>query len=164
MQGRKHIRLREFDYSSVNAYFITICVFNHRCVFGEIRNGIMGLSDLGNHAAFCMQEIPQRRPHVLLDEFIVMPNHVHCILDIKTGDISLERCNQFSKSIAGSVSIMINQFKGAVTTWAKKNGYDDFCWQGKFHDHVIRDDKEYRLIKNYIINNPGNWAKDKFFL
>jgi REP element-mobilizing transposase RayT len=82
MRKRKHIRLAGFDYSSPNAYFITICAKDFLLLFGEIRNGIMGFSDIGNIAAFYMQNIPALRTNILLNEFIIMPNHLHCILII----------------------------------------------------------------------------------
>ena len=128
MPTRKHMRLGNFDYSSANAYFITICVKNFECRFGEIRNGIVGLSDAGNTAACYLQEIPEKRVNVILDEFIVMPNHAHCILEIQHRQFLPENRNQFAKPVANSVSIIINQYKGAVKKWCNKNGLNDFNW------------------------------------
>lgn len=160
MQKRKHIRLRNFDYSSANAYFITICVKNFECHFGEIKNGIMGFSEIGNVAACSLQEITERRSSTILDEFIIMPNHVHCIIEIKN-NFSSDNPNKYGRPVKGSVSVMINQYKGSVKKWCNQNGHECFQWQGRFYDHVIRDNKEYCAIKNYIINNPANWNKDK---
>ncbi len=123
MKKRKHIRLYDFDYSSANAYFITICV-----------------KDLTH----------------ILDEAIVMPNHVHCILKI-INDTNIEtKTGQYGKAVAGSVSVIINQYKGAVTKWCMENGYKEFEWQSRFYDHVIRDQKSYERIKDYIATNPAN--------
>jgi putative transposase len=58
--------------------------------------------------------------------------------------------------------MIINSAKGATTKWCKANNHPEFDWQDRFHDHVIRNEREYWAIKNYIINNPRNWAKDKF--
>jgi putative transposase len=160
MRGRKYIRLRDFDYSSANAYFITICTENFYCYFGEIRNGIMGYSEIGNVASCYLEAIPPIRRNVVLDEFIVMPNHVHCIIEIKGESFSLENRNRYSKPVSGSVSVIINQYKGSVKKWCNENGFTDFEWQGRFYDHVIRDNEEYWAIKNYIISNPSNWSKD----
>lgn len=161
MPTRKHIRLRGFDYSSANAYFITICVKGFVCRFGDVRNNIMRYSEIGNTAVCYLQEIPEKRNNVILDEFIVMPNYVHCILEIKDKCFSWENANQYAKPVAGSVSVIINQYKGAVKKWCNGNGFNDFEWQGRFHDHVIRNNEEYWAIKNYIINNPANWYQDK---
>jgi putative transposase len=161
MPARKHIRLRDFDYSSANGYFITVCVKNFNCHFGEVKNGIMRLSDIGNIAAYYLQSIPQIRKDTVLDEFIVMPNHLHCIIELRHRSFLSENVNQFARPVAGSVSMIINQYKGAVKKWCNENGFGDFNWQGKFYDHVIRDNKEYWAIKNYIINNPANWRRDQ---
>jgi putative transposase len=161
MPTRKHIRLRDFDYSSGNAYFITVCVKGFDYRFGEIRNGIMGLSDIGNIAACYLQNIPLFRTDAVLDEFIIMPDHLHCIIELKHRAFSSENFNRYGKPVADSVSMIINQYKGAVKKWCNRNGFCDFEWQGKFYDHVIRDNKEYWAIKNYIINNPSKWDRDR---
>ncbi|MDE5422916.1 hypothetical protein L3073_11910 [Ancylomarina sp. DW003] len=74
----------------------------------------------------------------------------------------LEKTNQFGKTIAGSLSAIIGQFKSSLTRWSRKNGYDNFAWQDRFHDHIIRNDGAFQRISNYIKNNPANWQKDKF--
>ncbi|MRT91728.1 transposase [Ancylomarina sp. 16SWW S1-10-2] len=92
------------------------------------------------------------------------------------GEINLERSkyhtdttcrvptkkNQFGKTIAGSLSAILGQFKSTLTRWSRKNGHENFAWQGRFHDRIIRDDRAFQNISNYIKNNPGNWDKDKF--
>lgn len=161
LQQRKHIRLHNFDYSSPNAYFITVCVKYFQPLLGGIRNGICGLSEIGCEAAVNLQTIPEHYPHASLDEFIIMPNHLHCILFIHhchhahTG-------NDFGKTVAGSVSTIISHVKGAVTKWCRESK-TYFQWQPRFYDHVIRNEKEYWAIKNYIINNPRNWKDDRFY-
>jgi len=165
MRERKHIRLIGFDYSSPNAYFITICVKDFLPLFGEIRNGIMGFSEIGNIAALYMQNIPELRSNILLDEVIIMPNHLHCILIIienKEADIKKQKVAKFGQPVEGSISVIINQYKGAVKKWCSNNGFENFEWQRKFYDHIIRDEKSYVTIKNYTINNPANWPHDKF--
>lgn len=157
---RKHIRLRDFDYSSANAYFITVCVKYFEPLLGSVRNGVCGLSEIGNDVALRLQNIPLLNENVVLDEFIVMPNHFHLILIIqKHSGPFVGNC--FQKPLPGSVSTMINAAKGATTKWCIKNDLY-FDWQDKFHDHVIRNEQEYRAIKNYIFNNPRNWKDDRF--
>lgn len=157
---RKHIRLREFDYSSPNAYFITVCVKNFDPLLGTVKNGICGLSEIGCDVALRLQNIPVIHPKIILDEFIVMPNHFHAILIITKHDGNYIG-NRFQKPRSGSVSMLINSAKGATAKWCHQNNYR-FEWQPKFYDHVIRNEQEYWAIKNYIINNPSNWQTDKF--
>lgn len=159
---RKYIRLRDFDYSSANAYFITVCVDYFERLLGTIRNGICGLSEIGAEAAVRLQKIPELYPDVILDEFIVMPNHLHAliIIDRHSGH---HQSNTFGKPVAESVSLHINHFKGAVKKWCNANGHAGFDWQAKFYDRVIRNEQEYWLTKNYILNNPQNWANDRFY-
>ena len=111
---RKQIRLRNFDYASVNAYFITIRVKGGHHHLGEVRNGIMGFSEIGNIAALFLQEIPILHPYVRMDKFMVMPNHVHCILEIISKLTLTDYKNAYGKPVPGSVSVLINQYKGAV--------------------------------------------------
>jgi len=117
MPPRKHIRLRNFDYSSANAYFITICVKNFDCHLGQIRNGIVVLSEIGNVAACHLQNIPDINSDAILDEFIVMPNHLHCIIELTGKTFSIENSNRYAKLVGGSISVIMNQYKGSV-----KNG------------------------------------------
>ena len=158
-QNQKHIRLQNFDYSSPNSYFITITTKNRIKHFGEIRNGIMGLSEIGNTAAYYLQRIPELRPQVELDEFIVMPDHIHCILELANQRSPNKMRNQFGRPIVNSVSMIINRYKGAVKKWCDDNNFCFFEWQERFHDHVIRNAEDYWSIKKYIINNPRTWWK-----
>lgn len=158
---RKHIRLREFDYSSPNAYFITVCVKKFEPALGWVKNGICRLSEIGNEIALNLQNISEHYPYGLMDEFIVMPKHFHCIIIITKAN-HVYTGNSFSKTVAGSVSTMIGHTKGNVTKWCKENRLN-FQWQPRFYDHVSRNNEEYWAIKNYIINNPKNWKTDRFY-
>jgi REP element-mobilizing transposase RayT len=159
---RKHIRLRDFDYSSANGYFVTVCVKNREPLLGTVKNGICGLSEIGNNVALRLQHIPMVNANTVLDEFIVMPNHFHAIIVIDQ-HFSEYIGNQFRKPRKHSVLMMINSAKGATIKWCRANSYS-FAWQDKFHDHVIRNEQEYWMIKNYITNNPRNWQQDRFYL
>ena len=186
MKARKHIRLRNFDYSSQAWYFITICTKNRRQTLGEIEDGKMHLSAIGEQANLYWNEIPKHFPHIELGEFIIMPDHIHGIIGIINKPNSKERTrhgitqlkekpnvrthvvsqleqisnniapqtNQFGKTIAGSLSAIIGQFKSTLTRWSRKNGHEYFAWQGRFHDHIIRNDGAFQRISDYIKNNP----------
>lgn len=162
MHQRKHIRLRGFDYRSVDSYFITICVKNFDYVFGEVRSGIMRLSELGNQAALNIQQIPILRDKIVVDEFVVMPNHVHLILTILKESNEPYHEPAFAKPMANSVSIIINRYKGSVKGWANENGYTHFEWQPRFYDHIIRNQESYEKIAQYIRDNPRRWDEDRY--
>lgn len=123
----------------------------------------MRLSDIGNTACVFLQEIPVIRNNISLDEFMIMPNHIHCILDIKRNETGLHRPNQFAKPVSGSISVIVNQYKGAVKKWCNANGHEYFEWQARFYDHVIRCGESYHNIRNYIATNPHNWKTDRFY-
>ncbi len=118
-------------------------------------------------------------PFIFLGEFVVMPNHVHGILGIEKAVLSLnhvDACidateaaagyNQLMASLspkAGSVSRIIGSFKSACTNKIRTMGISDFAWQPRFHDHIIRNQKELEKIEDYIRSNPQKWAEDKFY-
>ena len=143
---RRQHRLKNYDYSTPNAYFLTICTAGHRSLFWR-KDQKAALSPYGIIAAQAIQEIPQHYPHITVDTYAVMPNHVHLLLQIHAEG---QNCV--------SISRVIQQFKGAVS---KRIG---FCvWQKLFHDHVIRSERDYQQIWLYIQSNPDNWEKDCFY-
>lgn len=143
---RRQHRLKNYDYSTPNAYFLTICTAGHRSLFWH-KDQKAALSPYGIIAAQAIQEIPQHYPNITVDTYAVMPNHVHLLLQIHAEG---QNCV--------SISRVIQQFKGAVS---KRIG---FCvWQKLFHDHVIRNERDYQQIWLYIQSNPDNWEKDCFY-
>jgi REP element-mobilizing transposase RayT len=179
-------RLKGYDYRRKGLYFITICTDEMICYFGEICNKKMILNETGKIAHNYWQEIPQHFPNCQVDVFIIMPNHVHGILMLNNntnrGSGAVETLhatsqngqqkqnenqkdkNEIMSNISpkpGSISTIIRSYKSAVTKNARSI-QSDFSWQTRFHDHLIRDDKEYQKIANYIVENPLNWQKDKF--
>ncbi len=82
---RRSIRLKDYDYSQRGLYFITICTQNRLCLFGEIVGGNMVLNEPGEIVQECLCAIPNHFPHAKLDQFVVMPNHIHCIIEITVG-------------------------------------------------------------------------------
>ncbi len=164
MQKRKHIRLRNYDYSSCGLYFITIAIRNKKCLFGKIENVEMQYTELGKIALLNWQEIPNHYKQIKLHDYVVMPNHIHGILEILPQENEKEKeCNAFSKTVKGSISSIIGKYKASVTRWCNKNGYSHFKWQERFYDHVIQNEKSYDFISDYIITNPQNWKKDIFY-
>ncbi len=152
---RKPNRIPDFDYSQNYSYFITICTENRRCVFGTIFNGGQGqapqirLSEAGEIANRSIQEIPCHYPSVHIENYVVMPNHIHLLL----------RLENAAGERAVSVSKVIQQFKGYVT---KQIGCS--VWQKLYYDHVIRDADDFAVKWRYIENNPYRWLEDKYYV
>lgn len=181
-------RLSNWDYSGNSAYFITICTANRKHYLGTIIDTKMQLSPIGEFACKCWKEIPNHFPHFYLDEFVVMPNHVHGIvmiekpyidnnslprivgtrhaLSLRKTDINepeeKPRQPRYQNQGKNTISSIVGSFKSAVTKYSNENKLR-FGWQTRFHDHIIRNADEFISIRNYIINNPGNWNNDKFY-
>jgi len=179
-------RAQWWDYGNNGSYFITICTRNREHFFGEISNDEMQLSQSGKIARKCYVEIQEQFPYVLLDEFVVMPNHVHGIIIIDkpitpninnaavVGTPLMASLQQPTDPInpvggfAGTKNPMLNEnlsrvlrwFKGRVSFECRKIN-PTFGWQSRFHDHIIRNEEEYHRIRKYIKTNPQNWKIDK---
>jgi len=126
----------------------------------------MQLSPIGKIAETEWIKTIELRPDMNLElgEFVVMPNHFHGIMIIHENQYNStfnSQRNQFGRQSKNLVSI-IRGYKSAVTTYARKNNIP-FDWQPRFHDHIIRSTDEYYRISNYIVNNPAEWQKDRFF-
>ena len=144
-------RLKGYDYSSPGAYFITIVTKNRKCYFGHIENDEMILNEFGNIVNNYWKQIPNHFSYVILDEYIVMPNHVH-------GIIILDEFKTLKKR--QPLGVIINQFKRICTITIRLVEIN-FGWQPRFHDHIIRDENELNRIRQYIIDNPKNWKSDE---
>jgi putative transposase len=160
-------RLPHWGYSSDGWYFVTICTKNRTEYFGDVRDYIMKLSDIRRIAAKFWNEIPKHFPFVLLDEWIVMPNHLHGIViidkpPVETRDLaSLQWVeNKFGPLKKQSLQSIIHGFKSSVTRWCNKTG-QNFAWQPRFYDHIIRDQKSLNEIRQYIYDNPEKWQLDR---
>ena len=168
----KSSRRPDWDYGTEASYFITICTQNHSCYFGDIVNGQMALSEMGLIVHDEWLKTPMIRPdmHILLDAFVIMPDHFHAIITIghNTTDIRDamhrvsnivpdNRCNKFGPQSKNLASV-IRGFKSAVTTRIKKQIPECmFCWQRLYHERRISDELHIHLIRQYIIDNPTKW-------
>lgn len=171
---RRSIRLKEYDYSQSGAYFITISTHHHEPLFGQIGNGIIYLNHAGNIVKKCWMDIPIHFPHSKIDQFVIMPNHVHGIIIIEWPDIvgannysplrnvhiSHRQHNGTSKTI-GSI---VRGFKIGVTKWFHKNTDIHIPWQRNYYEHIICNENELNRIRQYIINNPVNWESNEDFI
>jgi putative transposase len=161
---RRSIRLKGFDYSRSAVYFVTICVQNRECLFGTISQNQLLLNDAGTMVSAEWLALPARFPSVLLDEFIVMPNHFHGIIYISPDSIADADCKPFDNPKLGKI---IGAFKSIVNnnyiTGVKTNDWEPFnqrLWQRNYFEHIVRDDSGLQKIQEYIQNNPFTWEID----
>jgi len=182
-KNRKLNRLKEYNYSEDGWYFITICVKNREHFLGNIENGEMRLSNIGETVRKCWLEIPVHFPDVKLDEFIIMPNHIHGISIIENPTDPVGNNNYCSHQYrnknfcslrwqtkwARSLSSVVRGFKIGVKKWCGENDYvlnknlcsAHFAWQKSYYDHIIRGEKSLDKIRNYIYYNPAKWEIDR---
>ena len=159
---RRSLRLQGYDYSRSGSYFITLCTYKRQPVFGKISNGIMQHSPLGEVAAECWQAIPAHYPDVELDAWIIMPDHIHGIIHIRTQPTtprSPRRIHQYQQTIPRSVGCIVRGFKIGVTKWARHNTPIYRLWHHNFHERIIRNDTALHRIQRYIINNPRAYER-----
>lgn len=182
---RKSIRLKGYDYSKAGLYFITICVQNRKCLFGEIIEGEMILNDPGKMVYNEWIKIAERFTNIHLHEFIVMPNHFHAIMEIVGATLVVAQNTVDQNGIDDletgqpqgiapttkpkTVGDIAGGFQSIVTVeyirGVKQLGWQPFngkLWQRNYYEHIIRNELSYHRISNYIINNPKNWKDDKF--
>ena len=173
---RRSIRLKGYDYSQAGLYFITICVQDHVCLFGDIVNDEMVLNTEGIIVEECWMAIPEHFPNVVLHEHVVMQNHVHGIVELQRDNgaenilplreniLNQQQAkrNEFQKMIPRSIGSIVKGFKIGVTK-RTKDVFQISIWQRNYYESIIRNDESYEKISNYIINNPKNWKDDKFY-
>lgn len=194
MKNRKRNRMKGFDYSSNNLYFITNCVKNNLCCFGNVisdatvgtgrdlsvhhsknhhsenhhsenhqsqinpfGNVVMELNSFGLIVKNQIEWLENQYSYISIPNYVIMPNHFHLILEIDSSKVNTNEIKIKSLS-----SVM-----GALKTTSSKQirdfGFIDFAWHRSFHDHIIRNEKEYDLISNYIDRNPQKWFEDRFY-
>lgn len=160
---RKPTRLKQYDYSQNGYYFITICTKNKENILSSIvGDGVtdaeIKLSALGEIVSRELKNISSYYGNIKIEKYVIMPNHIHLIIQIT------ERINPFPTK-AFDISNVVGKFKAGVT---RKVGNafmhsDKTIWQRSFHDHIIRDEKDYLKIWNYIDTNPQRWQDDCFY-
>jgi REP element-mobilizing transposase RayT len=172
---RKSIRLKYYDYSMPGEYFVTICTDDHVCAFGENVENIMRLSQTGKIVKQCWEEIPLHLSNVELDEYAIMPNHIHGILILRERTVGAEYTTvgaeyiqplpqkTFQHVIPNSIPSIVRSFKAAVTRSCRKKNYQDFCWQRNYYEHIIRNEKELNNIRDYIAGNVLQWTAEHIY-
>ena len=181
-------RLQSWDYRRPAAYFVTICTRNKLCCLGEVVEGEVALSSIGRIVVEEWQKTPCLRANITLDEWQVMPNHLHGIVIIKDvatarravsgRDAPAERLYDHPPDASqvetarravstaprlrsGSLGSIVGQFKSASTKRIREAGFRDFAWQARFYDHIIRNQDSLEKIRDYIRHNPVMWPADE---
>jgi putative transposase len=184
--ARQSIRLREHNYGAKAGYFVTLCASERACLFGKIHGGELSLSAVGTIVDEEWRRTADLRTNVILDTYVVMPNHFHAIIfitrpsspELKTepddrrpsakrewsSDDRARASQQLAPTMsprAGSLGTILGQFKAAVTkrVVTLADG-PNVVWQRNYYEHVIRDDADLNRIRKYITDNPANWPED----
>jgi REP element-mobilizing transposase RayT len=182
---RRSIRLKNYDYASPGAYFVTIVTHRRQCLFGNVMDGQMRLNEFGEIVRDEWLKTETIRPRVQLDEYVIMPNHVHGIIIINDDNRrgTLQRAptimqrvptimqrtptiEQFGKPTSDSIPTIIRLLKSATTK--RINEYRNTpavpVWQRNYYEHIIRNETELQQIRQYIANNPINWENDENYM
>ena len=140
---------------------MTICTQNRECLFGEIVDGAMHLNQMAEMVATVWNDLPHHYSGVDVDAFVIMPNHVHGIVMLSAGQ---------PRGVAPTLSFpdVVHRFKSLTTARcrrrAAREGWPPFAgrlWQRNYYEHVIRDEGEMNRVREYIVNNPADWAQDE---
>ena len=163
-------RLKGYDYSKEGLYFVTICAKDKRHYFGEIENDRVILNEIGSIVRFYWYSISSYHPYSCVHEFIVMPNHIHGIVEITEQDNAYEIRDHNSQKNDTMNNPVKHKNLARVVRWYKgRTTYEchqkdlDFKWQTRFHDHIIRDSGDLQRLIKYIDDNPARWNMDRFY-
>jgi REP element-mobilizing transposase RayT len=171
---RRSIRLKGYDYTQPGAYFVTLVTHDRECLFGEIVDGEMRLNEAGRMAEWTWFDLPNHIDNIELDAFVVMPNHVHGIIIIRepVGAGSEPAPTEPAPTSAPTapppanrnhgLPEIVRQFKtfSARRINALRNITGRPVWQRNYYEHIIRDEKSLKRIREYIAANPQQWAND----
>ena len=167
-------RLQGYDYGANGCYYVTICTKNRNHYFGEIGHvetdnypslrktdnyPSLRKTEIAEIAEKYWLEIPNHFPFVILDEYVIMPNHIHGILIFNKPDVS-QQFNKFG-SQSQNLGSVIRGFKSSLKRYANEKNID-FAWQDRFYDRIIRNQDGLDNIRAYIFNNPANWENDEY--
>jgi putative transposase len=164
---RRSIRLREWDYSSPGVHFVTLCSYQRECLFGEIADGVMEFSAIGYFVAGCWLWLADQYPYLCLDEWVVMPNHLHGIIAIIDEDKSnlagADIRDTSTKPTRKPLGRLIGAFKTVSTKHVNilRDTPGEPLWQRNYYDHVIRNEADLQRIREYIFYNPASWLEDE---
>lgn len=174
---RRSIRLKNYDYAQPGAYFVTICTYQRELFFDD--------EVMRRCAEECWLSIPDHMPHVESDEWVIMPNHLHGIIVIAAEpgagvQLPLDTdgprrgvqlnaptshvptpTDRWTSLRRGTLGVIVRTYKAAVTTGCRSAHHPEFAWQRNYYEHIIRNERELRAIRQYITDNPLKWALDR---
>jgi len=179
---RKLNRWKDYDYSQDGGYFIIICIKDKMCLLGEVENHKMIFNQYGEIIKEIWNNIPYHYENIILDEYVIMPNHIHGIIIIiennpvgtehrsvqisgqsivGTEHRSVPHCsvpNEANPRNYGLVSKIVKSFKETCVKTIRSR-FDDFtfAFQRSFYDHIIHNEKSLNAIRQYIVENPLKW-------
>jgi len=170
-QRRRSIRLKDYDYSSVGAYFITACTQNRQCLFGEIKNGETISNEAGRMVQSVWDKLPNRFPTTEPDECVVMPNHIHGIIVLVGAPLVGAQIEKDEKRVGTrptpTLGDVIGAFKSITTNeyilGVNGKGWPPFSnrlWQRNYYENIIRNEQALNKIREYIAANPLQWEFD----
>ena len=165
LKKRKPTRLKDFDYGTTGAYFVTVCTENRKPILSDIINPVgeglappeysVKLTSCGEIAKEQLKLLENRFPNVSIENFVIMPNHIHAIIFLheKTG----------GASPSPTLNDVICVFKSLTARICKQRFGIEKIFQRSFHDHIIRDREDYEKHVKYICENPMNWYFDELY-
>jgi putative transposase len=171
---RKHTRLKDYDYSLAGGYFITICTKNREYLFGKIENDSVSVSHYGEIVRTCWKELADHYPNLQLDQFVVMPNHVHgIILLLDELTVAATSCRPNDSAVGAGfkpaptrrypLSEILRAFKTfsarRINEYRRTPGLS--LWQRNYYEHIIRNQESLNKIREYILTNPVRWKYDR---
>jgi len=168
---RRSIRLPGYDYTQPGAYFVTTCTHDGEPLFGEVIDGIMQPNRFGCILQVCWSNLPRHYPHVVLDEFVVMPTHAHMII-VLAGDPApvapSTECTPTGDQVPAptrhGLPEVVRAFKTfsaqRINTLRRRPGVP--VWQRNYYEHIVRNDRALKAIRKYIRDNPLRWRLDRY--
>ncbi|WP_455664700.1 transposase [Phocaeicola sp.] len=175
---RHSVRLKDYDYSLEGLYFITVCAQDKKCLFGKITDGVMCLNEAGRMVEKWYLKISQKFPDIECLEFIIMPNHFHCILRnvgadpcVRPNTSNNTPCGVLGEHMGSPLQRIVQWFKTMTTNEYIRNvntnhwpRFNNRLWQRNYYEHIIRNQHSYEEISDYIVTNPLRWEKDQLFV
>lgn len=160
---RKRTRLRGYDYSQDGVYFVTTNILHNQCILSQISVGrglapaALTLTPLGKIAEQQLLGLSQRYPHVTVDKYVIMPNHVHAILLLQAGTAGASPRPTLMEAVGAFKSLtarLANRLEGTPGRT---------LWQASFYESVLRTERAYQDAWRYIDANPARWAEDRYY-
>jgi len=166
---RRSVRLKEYDYSSPGAYFVTVVTHRYECIFGKIIDQEMQMNDLGRIVQKCWVVLPDHFLDIEIQPFVVMPNHIHGIITIiekdRRGTIyRAPTIEKFGQPVVGSIPTIVRTYIAAVSRRSRRDFGRVNIWQRNYYEHIIRNQSELDDIYKYILNIPYHWSDDPEYI